>query len=165
MAGFQGKESPKTIKNRLNFPFINNKMLNNSFFPPWTDYLPHIPGILMSIRFFWHMSLEWASKFLLWSFMDGVISVLFSIALSFLPGIVILMPGACCDLLDFELDWIELGCCCSCCRSCCWSCCSHYRSYRTEIKKESVVKKFSCYKKNVSLVCRSNICRHGCEVC
>ena len=72
LAGFQGKESPKTIKNRLNFPFINNKMLNNSFFPPWTDYLPHIPGILMSIRFFWHMSLEWTSKFLLWSFMDGV---------------------------------------------------------------------------------------------
>ena len=72
LAGFQGKESPKPIKNRLNFPFINNKMLNNSFFPPWTDYLPHIPGILMSIRFFWHMSLEWSSKFLLWSFMDGV---------------------------------------------------------------------------------------------
>ena len=72
LAGFQGKESPKTIKNRLNFPFINNKMSNNSFFPPWTDYLPHIPGIVMSICFFWHMSLEWASKFLLWSFMDGV---------------------------------------------------------------------------------------------
>ena len=47
-------------------------MLNNSFFPPWVDLKTHIPGILMSIRFFWHMSLEWASKFLLWSFMDGV---------------------------------------------------------------------------------------------
>ena len=73
--GFQGKESPKTIKNRLNFPFINNKMLNNSFFPPWVDLKTHIPGILMSIRFFWHMSLAWASKFLLWSFMDGVSTV------------------------------------------------------------------------------------------
>ena len=76
LAGFQGKESPKTIKNWLNFPFINNKMLNNSFFPPWTDYLPHIARILMSICFFWHTSLEWASKFLLWSFMDGVPSFL-----------------------------------------------------------------------------------------
>ena len=73
--GFQGKESPKTIKNRLNFPFINNKMLNNSFFPPWVDLKTHIPGILMLIRFFWHMSLEWASKFLLWSLMDGVHNV------------------------------------------------------------------------------------------
>ena len=72
-AGFQGKELPKTIKNMPNFPFKNNKMLNNSFFPPWVDLKTHIPGIVMSLRFFWHRSLEWSLKFLLWSFMDGVI--------------------------------------------------------------------------------------------
>jgi len=57
-AGFQGKELPKTIKNMPNFSFKNTKMLNNSFFPPCLDYLPHIPGIVMSLRFFWHRSLE-----------------------------------------------------------------------------------------------------------
>ena len=66
------EETLKTINFRPNFCIENHKKWNNSFFPPWTDLMSHIPWKLLTIRFFWCMACLWTWKFLLFGFLDSI---------------------------------------------------------------------------------------------
>ena len=66
------EETIKTINFRPHFCIKNHKKWNNSFFPPWTDLKSHIPGTVLTIRFFWCITRLWTRKFLLLGFLDSV---------------------------------------------------------------------------------------------
>ena len=67
-----GEETLKTINFRPHFCIKNHKKWNNSFFPPWMDLKSHIPGTVLTIRFFWCITRLWTRKFLLLGFLDSV---------------------------------------------------------------------------------------------
>ena len=63
----------KKLKNhQFYFCIKSHKKWNNSFFPPWTDFKSHDPGIQLTIRFFWYITCLGTRTFLLFAFLDSV---------------------------------------------------------------------------------------------
>ena len=70
---FSGVAIFKTLKNMPNFSILNPTKWNISSEAPWTDLKSHIPEKPLAICFRWCMTLVRTQKFLLSSFLGGVV--------------------------------------------------------------------------------------------